>query len=525
MTLKHYLYILAPLALTQPLVAQEESYLRELRQWDYSLIPATLRLGGSPQLKRGITSLGTSYRSGSYHHIQEGERRQSYSFNTEQWLPIGKYLYGYGKLGINLERIGGRAWADQYRPIRSNPYTSGSPIAGDYRQQDFALTARLSTIELGRWTGGIGLDYTMGDLSRLRDPRSRSVLLDYKLTPSLSYRISSSHTLALGLSYQRRKEKLLGLTTVQEDPNLSYALMRGLGEVSLSVGGYRGFSRQWVDHRFGFTLAQGYQSKSFGSMLQIGYERGNERVSEERMYQPGHYLSDSYKLSWSGIYRVGRHSHRLELGWDKHTGRANEYLSQLITTTDPTTRINSQRWDILLTYKDRYRQSEQDVHLNYRYVLSDHDKGSRLAYIGLENSVNTYEQTYTLPYSSMQSNRLTQKLVGGYNLRTGRKHSLQMDAKLGYSHPMSGSTSGIDEQSTNSYITEVLLPLHRYDTSRRLHLDLSLELQHQLKLGGKDMLGFLRLDGSYTTAKPIEEGYRSERHQRYQLGLSLGLYH
>ena len=54
------------------------------------------------------------------------------------------------------------------------------------------------------FTGGVRLDYQVGDLSRLRDPRSRSELLDYKLTPSLTY-TSGQHTLGISGHYRRRK--------------------------------------------------------------------------------------------------------------------------------------------------------------------------------------------------------------------------------------------------------------------------------------------------------------------------------
>ena len=56
------------------------------------------------------------------------------------------------------------------------------------------MTAAVGTTDFSCWRFGLQLNYQLGDLSRLRDPRSRSQLLDYRLTPAVSYTMGN-HTL------------------------------------------------------------------------------------------------------------------------------------------------------------------------------------------------------------------------------------------------------------------------------------------------------------------------------------------
>lgn len=518
MKTKHYILALTIGGVSLSLQAQDNSswqYLRAHRLWQSELIPASL--GRDTLQTLGISSISTGYRAGTYHHIQEGKSVHDYQFNTEQYRKVGKYLYGYGRVGLHQARTEGRAWADQYRPVRSNPYISGSPVVGSYTQQGFDLSAGLSTHAMGRWTLGLGLDYNMGDLSRLKDPRSRVSLLDYKITPSATYRLSSKHTIGLGLSYQRRKEKLLSLTTVQDDPNLAYADMKGLDAVTITVGGYKGFGRQWVDHRHGISLAHGYKGSRLSSMLTLGYVSGRENIMEDIKYQPGLYRSESYSLDWRLVARSSRLSHTVALGVGTKFSRADEYYSERVSTIDPVTRITSQSWSTLIIYKDRYRQDEGKLSINYLLGFDDHNGGRRLGYVGVENSMHVYQERYMLPERERVFNRLTHTLVCGSTFGIGAKGQLTLDAKIGYSHlPMDDNTF-FRREDTNLYGWEVIRPLQEYEASPYTRYTLSAEYQHRLKLGGIERNAFLRLSGDLI---------RTQQHQsRYNLGLTLGLYH
>lgn len=101
-----------------------------------------------------------------------------------------------------------RSWSDVLRSHHSNPYFSGSSIKGKYDFQNFDLSAALATLPIKNFTFGARLDYKVGDLSRLKDPRSRTNLADYQLTPAVTY-TWNKHSLGLSGYYHRRKEKSL----------------------------------------------------------------------------------------------------------------------------------------------------------------------------------------------------------------------------------------------------------------------------------------------------------------------------
>lgn len=70
----------------------------------------------------------------------------------------------------------------------------------------------------------------MGDLSRLRDPRSRVMLADYAIIPSMtSHGFQRWH--ALGLDFYYRfpgNNSLDNITTVQREKQFEYYLFEGL---------------------------------------------------------------------------------------------------------------------------------------------------------------------------------------------------------------------------------------------------------------------------------------------------------
>ena len=168
-----------------------------------------------------------SHESRGFHRVQEGNQDNSLRFFTERYQHLGRYLYGYGKFDFDMGRTKNRRWSDVRRTYNSDPFISGSEVAGSYDRQDISLTAAVGTTAFGPWRFGLRLDYQLGDLSRLRDPRSRSEMLDYRLAPSFTYSIGRS-TLGLEGHYRRYKEKIPDITTVQTDPNMKYYTMTGM---------------------------------------------------------------------------------------------------------------------------------------------------------------------------------------------------------------------------------------------------------------------------------------------------------
>ena len=188
----------------------------------------------------------------------------------------------------------------------------------------------MGTTAFGPWRFGLRLDYQLGDLSRLRDPRSRSEMLDYRLAPSLTYSIGHS-TLGLEGHYRRYKEKIPDITTVQTDPNLKYYTMTGMENANGVVGGYNGYMREYVDHEFGFRLSCAWQSPSWSSLTEAGIDRGSEGVYGTYKYQPGHYHSYRYAIANKTTWRTPRWLHVVHARLQYEEGYADEYRQHLTT--------------------------------------------------------------------------------------------------------------------------------------------------------------------------------------------------
>lgn len=515
---RHIILLLASSALGFYAKAQDAEhyqYKASHRLWQSTTISAGLARDSITTIGRSAVSF--NYRGGNYHHIQEGTSRQSYSFETEQCRTIGKYIYAYGFAHIKQDKIKQAAWNDLYRPIRSNPYGVGSRVQGDYTEQDFNFSTQLATRPLGRWTLGLGLDYNMGDLSRLRDPRSRVLLLDYKLAPSFTWNFYNQHTLGLAFSYERRKEKLLNISTVQEDPNLTYYFYKGLDEQTNLIGGYKGFSRQWVDETYQLSLAHAASTKNLRSLVHLSLGTSSEAVTEAAKYQPGKYHRTIYTAEWQGLYSGVNSLQTLQIGTKLDAGKADEYLSQEINTQEPETKINSKYWDITYIYKNRFKQDNLSINLRYKYAWVKHSTSSQQAYIGLSSQYNYYKQSYSLPVKRQRADRAEFNLLGGGTLNLNPKSKLNIDASLGYSYSPKNELVGFSTLSNNDYTDAVLSPLQAFYTANLAKMQLILEYQHRLKLGKTYHFGYLRFLSDYY--------HSSNNLNRYQLALSLGLYH
>ena len=366
---------------------------------------------------RGYAEFNVEHRDGDYHRVQEGGQRNQLKFTTERYQRISMLFVGYGRFQFDMDRTKDRAWCDVMRPYNSNPFFSGSSILGNYDTQNFDLTAAISTIPIPlsgdkmdrEMTFGVKLDYKVGDLSRLRDPRSRSELLDYKVTPAVTYAFGP-HTLGLSGYYNRRKEKIPGMITVQEDPNLSYYLMSGLEQASGTIGGYKGYSREWVNHEFGAELNYGYQKDGLNSLTSFSISRGAEDVWGIYKYEPGKYISYNYKVSSHNRIKSNALLHHLDLDMNFTQGYADEYRQQLIQEKDDKG-YTSYHYETQIEFKKRYQVKTTDASIRYRCSWLDEESVS--GYAGLRFAMQRVSNKHLLPLSDFKYDHFNLQLEGG----------------------------------------------------------------------------------------------------------------
>ena len=503
--------ILVLLALSLPLasLAQESQYrYADANQlWRQTDNAAGLSLDSAAN--RGVAYFDLQHREGDYRRVQEGGQKNQLEFFTERYQRISSILVGYGSFRFDIDRTKDRAWCDVMRPYNSNPYFSGSSISGKYDTQQFDLTAAVGTIQMLGFTGGLRLDYKVSDLSRLRDPRSRSELLDYKLTPSLTY-TSEPHTIGLSGHYNRRKEKIPGMTTVQQDPSLKYYLMSGMEHALGTTGGYSGFSREWVDHRFGAALNYGYNNGAFKSLNTVSIERGSEDVLGQYKYEPGHYVSYRYGIESRNLLNSGKALHQLDLSFNYEQAYADEYHQQLLQERDADKGYTTYWYETLIEFKKRYqvKQLAADLHYRYNAVAASAVKG----YAGVKAAIHHAENKHLLPTSTFEYTHIDLTAEGGKSLFKDR---LWIDAEAGY-HIASKADLQLADATTD-YAVQVLLPDMQYYDANYWRGHVAVTYQFPLKIKGTRADWFIRAYGDYLSA---DHSLNSST-----IGASVGIYY
>ena len=501
------------------LVGEPEYRYKNLTQlWHNTSNAAGLSLDDSPNC--GFASIGFNHRGGDYHRVQEGGAMNNMQFFTERYQRLGRYLYSYGKVDFNLGRTKDRAFADQYRPYNSNPYQSGSDIAGSYDHQDFDMVASVGTTDFSGWRFGLQLNYQLGDLSRLRDPRSRSQLLDYRLTPSVSYTMGG-HTLGSSGYYDRRKEKMGPLVTVQSDATLTYYLFSGMEYATGTIGGYSSFNREWVNHQVGAAMDYGYRSDSFHTLNSFGISRGEEYAYGTYKYEPGRYFTYLYNVQSQNRLLTGSVLHQVDVRMDWQQGYADEYRQQLIIKNDPQIGTTSYTYEKQLEFRKRYQVRTFDCAFRYRANFLN-DAPSRLlqqataslkGYTGFSIDTHKASNRHLLPLSSSDYSRINFQLENGISLF---KQHLTADLTLGYSVSTRADLQLADDSSVLAQ--RVLLKDLPYYDANLLHGRLQVMYQFPLTIKKSRAMWFVKAFGDFTSAN-------SAGHPNlYNVGFSVGLF-
>ncbi len=487
--------------------AQEASY----RYFDatqlWRLTNNAAGLGLDSAQNRGYALFNAEHWNGDYTRVQEGTQQNQLRFETERYQTVGKYLHAYGHFDFDYGRTKNRAWADVMRPYNANPFISGSSISGKYDSQDFNFTAALGTVELNGWRYGLRLDYNVGDLSRLRDPRSRSQLLDYKLSPAVTYSFGQQ-TVGLSGFYHRRKEKITGVTTVQQNATMKYYLMSGLEHAEGTVGGYSSFSREWVDHRFGAELSYAEKTSARHSLLALSISRGEEYAYGQYKYEPGRYVHYQYGAKTLDRFYMGNTIHQLDLQVDYEQAYADEYRQELLQEKDAQTGYTSYSYRTQIVYKKRYQMNQ--LHADLRYRIHFTQQQEEQAYAGIHAALNSAKNKHLLPASEMSHGGMQLMAEGGMSLGSG----FWVDAAAGGFFAKTPNLSLAD--ATTDYATGVLLPDMNYYEANYWHGRLQLTYEFPLTIKGETSRWFVRAYGDYLRTNNSLDAK--------MLGLSVGLF-
>lgn len=506
MNRKHTIAVMTLLACLT-VQAQESEYRYDDATQLWRLTRNAAGLGLDSTRNRGYALFNAEHRSGDYARVQEGTQHNQLRFQAERYQSVGKYLYGYGRFDFDYGRTKNRAWADAMRPYNSNPFFSGSAIPGKYDFQDFDFTAALGTVDFSGWRFGLRFDYKVGDLSRLRDPRPRLQLLDYRLQPGVTY-TTGAHTVGLSAGYERRKEKFVGVKNEQSNAVITYYFMKGLEQAEAVTNGYESFWREWVDHRFSGELTYAYRTSALHTQLSLSLERGEEYAYEQYKYEPGRYVDYQYGVSLRNRLTRGAVVHQLDAAVSYEESYADEYRQQLHQEKDLQTGLTSFSYVNLFTLKKRYQASVFQADLHYRAHFTT--RRQEQAYAGASLSTSHVRNKRLLPTSELNYGGIQIMAEGG--LAVGK--SLWIDAEAGGFVSQKADLSLADP--TTDYAVGVLLPDMDYYRANYWRSRLQVTYEFPLTIQGTRTHWFVRAYGDYLRTN---NGLNSRC-----VGLTVGLY-
>ena len=459
------------------------------------------------------TQIEGFYSAGDDHLAQQGSPDYGFDFSTLRYDRFSDKLFMRGSFHYCFDREKERPWSDVMDPWFSIPYIYGNSIAKDYDKHRCGLTFDLYTAPLaGVVSVGVRTAYEVADISGLRDPRPRTGYLNWQVIPSVLISVGRHHV-GLDLGYGYSKEKLSGLSTIQSYPNLYYYRMSGLDHMEGTVGAYTSFKRQFYGGRFLGDLSYNYVAPGFRALVSGGLEYGQLEAYGDKMQNPGSYNSFLYSAVADIQWQRGSFLHQWHLSGSIKDAGGDEHLQELVTETDPVTKVISQNWVTLYTFKNRYILGQTEAALDYTLFggLSGTDyRWSVRAGV----SYAAFKKECFLPYAEFSSKRLGFSAGGSFRLLEVRGHKLEIDILAQGGLPLKVTQGLLND---NQYTQEVLEADAAYYRKLRVGGSGNLTWTFPLNLGKAGWAnGYVRLDGLYSRALPA--GSLSH------VGLTVGLF-
>ncbi len=460
----------------------------------------------------GVVEATGYSRDGDYHRAQEASSDYGAVITSNSYSKLSKYLYGYGSFTFKANRESGRAWSDMRNTYSGLPYTYGSAIEGEYDHQMFSLTGRLSTIELGGFTYGIGVDYSTFDMSRIIDPRPRTLALETKLSPSVTYRLNDKSHIAAEFSYEYTKDRMSGITTVQDDDLFEYYLFNGLENYFLT-NQLSLVAQQQYSNIIGYRLAYGYSADNFKMLVSAGYKSKQEDLinstNDRRSY--GDYYADIITFGFNGVITNDKVQHVINANAEYNVGSSLEFVQENQNVTDPNGNVSS-HWVTLYEYIT-YRNNKSNFNIDYKLYSGNISNGDYNFYLGATVENTMFENRYILPASNQKVSLITAGVNGGARIFSKGSNKLNLNAKVSFRTNLDNQLNVADK---NIVYDNILLVDYNYFAADVLNGYADLTYSRVFGTGNKAQNAFVKLFYSHSHTKMLGKMPTA--------GVSLGIY-
>jgi hypothetical protein len=419
----------------------------------------------------GNSELGYNDARGNLHRAQEGDAKSGLKFTSERFDKINDKWLTWGSFEFQMKSEDNRAWSDAFNTYNNSPYIFGDSVKGRYDLQFFDLHAKISRKINQRWAVGIALDYFAGDMSRLRDARTRSFIANYAAFPSVIYQLTENQTLGLAAGIRFEKEKMPSITTVQQSPKIDYYFFLGNENSYSLLDGYIGFDRQYVNLDYSVGLQHTLKNDQFNWLNSLDFTTKNQEVLGSERESPGNYTALKFNILSKLNYKFETKLLHVVLNGFYNAGRANEFLQERVEVRDTANGSVSYKWNTLYAYKGRYTTDSYKLELkaNLRNLLNN---GTDYSWSGgVDGQFYGFSNIYQLPYSAFENQRARVGLNGSVRVFNKNQHRVTLQAAGGYGFSVSdnlklnsiattvpeiGSTTF--EKATYKLATNILLP-------------------------------------------------------------------
>ena len=479
---------------------------KENSVWRRTDNPVSIGIVTMPDI--GRTEFDAKSTNGDFHKAMESGGINSCSFFSSGYKSL-KPLNLWGSFTFSQERHRDRRWSDNINPYNGNPYLTGSSVKGKYSYQVFDFSVKMSSKRLfGFMWAGIGLDYSLGDLSRLQDPRSRTQEIRYSITPGVAFRLGKE-TIGLNVRYGYSKEKIGSYVSKSKDSKeyLLY-LQEGFGVYSTHVS--NDYERRIESWRYGVALQYGHSFCGNAALLaEVSPYYRSDLVTDAKMATPGNYKESGADISMEVSFGNWTANSALSLT----SGAANKISQKAVTVIDPSSGVASTRYETIFSIKSYVLQSlKGEVGLSY-VAMGDEitEFGKWNAGCKLRFGGRSEEYIYYSPSSSFGCVNVFPSVHGGGTLFDRNGHRLALNGELSYRINVADRFSISDELKNKVALDNVVKPDHEIMTSdyMRTSADLLYVFPLSIRQIGKRLSGFVSLSVDMALASGFQGSGRN----------------
>lgn len=481
----------------------------ELREeenlWLDSRNPSAISMKVMPNM--GITQFVGEHIGGDLHRQMETDARNSWGFGANSYQSL-KHINLWGDFAFSEKHHMGRGWSDNFSPYNGNPYQVGSNLRGDYTEQvfDFGVKAASNRV-WRRWWFGLGLDYSIGDLSRIQDPRSRVQMVDLTLTPGFVVEVAKNHRLGAHFAYRYRKEKNNAyVSKAQDSKEYELYMQEGLGVYRKIVSS--SFDRRTKGNSCGGGLEYTFSKEKFQILTRVDFMKRSDEIEDRQKASPGDYSDKTLGIGVHAQWLRPQARHTASVNCRLLKGEAQKTFQEVISETDPTSGITTSHYQTMFSSKS-FTHDRLKIDARWRYTrLRAEDYAW---FIGAMTSMERMKDKYVFytPASMMDVSSLRLGVEGGGNVLRHKRHRLFIEGEVGYSLNMDDKyaiSPDLEDQVIRAYVCDADFRIYSSNI-----LDMGLRLKYIFPLF-KKLDGFASLDGRYlisTTDTRFKRGIAS----------------